>query len=50
LFIELKRGGYFGKWQVIFGKFRLLKLKAENTIRWRQSFDMEGKSLAKFIR
>jgi RNA polymerase-associated protein LEO1 len=31
-----------------------LKLKVENTIRWRQSFDEEGKSLresnAKFIR
>jgi RNA polymerase-associated protein LEO1 len=31
-----------------------LKLKVENTIRWRQSFDAEGKSLresnAKFIR
>jgi hypothetical protein len=36
------------------GKVRLLKLKVENTIRWRQSFDAEGKLLrksnAKFIR
>jgi len=36
------------------GKVRLLKLKVENTICWRQSFDVEGKLLresnAKFIR
>ncbi len=36
------------------GKVRSLKLKVENTICWRQSFDVEGKLLresnAKFIR
>ncbi len=43
-----------GKWQVSLGKVRLLKLKVENTIRGKQSFDAEGKSQresnAKFIR